>query len=312
MNTLKSLLFALFIFTALSGGATNKERPVDLANPLIDTHKPRYDYFISATLPYGMVALSPDTQHGDLWNSGYRYDDRHILNFSHVHNAQTAGIPIMPVTGACKGNRGLEASQSKFSHERETVRPGYHKVFLEDYKITAELTATCRVGMHRYTFPETGEAHILFDLTAALGPTKMSYAYVKRTGDREIEGYSVNAPTTRRKKPFTVYFVARFDTPFDDFSGWKDNQLLEDKVTAIEGENCGAYVTYKNLKAGDRVQVKVAISYVGTGQARKNMEAELPHWNFERTAGDAEAAWNDYLGRISVEGGTREQRIKLL
>ena len=217
MRVFKILLFTLLIAGCTDKAAENKSgtRPVDYVNPLIDTHKSRYDYFASATLPFGMVSLSPDTKHGDLWNSGYRYDDEFILNFSHIHNAQTAGIPIMPVTGPCRGNLGLEANKSRYSHEKEVVKMGYHKVFLEDFRITAELTATCRVGMHRYTFPETAEANILFDMGAAMGPTKMSYAYVRQTGDNEIEGYSVMTPTFRRKKPFVAHFVAQFDRPFN-------------------------------------------------------------------------------------------------
>ncbi len=307
------LAFALFvcIWAGLPGCTPSQERPVDLADPLIDTHKSRYDYFVSATVPFGMVALNPDTKHGNLWNSGYRYGDRYILDFSHVHNAQTAGIPVMPVTGACKGNQGLEACKSAFSHDQEKVRPGYHKVFLEDYGITAELTATCRVGMHRYTFPKADEGHILFDLTAPLGPTSMSYAWARKTGDSEIEGYSVMSPTGRREKPFVAYFVACFDKPFDTFSGWKDGRMTDTPSDLIEGDSCGVFVSYRDLKEGEQVKVKVAISYVSTGQARKNMKAELDHWDFDHVVRSAEEAWNDYLGRIIIEGGTREQRVKL-
>lgn len=307
----KFILFIIFIEISFSGFSFNKEPPVELVNPLIDTYKSRYDYFASATIPFGMVALSPDTKHGEMWNSGYRYDDKFILNFSHVHNAQTAGIPIMPITGVCKGNLGLDANKSAFNHDNEVVRMGYHKVLLEDYDITAELTATCRVGMHRYTFPKTSEAHILFDLIAGMGATNMSYAWAKKIENSEIEGYSVMAPTGRRKKPFIVYFVAQFDKPFDSFSGWKNRKMVETHTDLIEGESCGAFVTYKNLNKGERIQIKVAISYVSTGQARKNLTQELNHWNFEDVVKLAEKSWNDFLGRISVEGGTREQRVKL-
>lgn len=184
MNVFKILFLFLILAVYSNTYAVDKlkETPADLVNPLIDTHKSRYDYFASATVPFGMVSLCPDTKHGDLWNSGYLYGDKYILNFSHIHNAQTAGIPIMPVTGPCRGNLGFGANKSRFSHEKEIIKPGYHKVYLEDYKITAELTAACRVGMHRYTFPKTDEAHILFDLGAALGPTKMSYAYARKNG----------------------------------------------------------------------------------------------------------------------------------
>ena len=194
--------------------------PVDLVNPLINTAACRFDFFASASAPMGMVALHPDTKHGNLWGGGYQWNDGYILNFSHIHNAQTAGIPVMPVTGTCKGNMGLEANRSRFSHDREVVQAGYHKVYLEDYGITAELAATCRVGMHRYTFPASQEAHLLFDLGAALGPTTMDYAYCRRVSATEIEGYSVQTPTFRRKKQAVVYFVAQTDKPMDGFDGW--------------------------------------------------------------------------------------------
>ena len=319
MNAFK-ILFLFLTLSGYSNGFTvdkGEGKPVDLVNPLIDTHKSRYDYFASATVPFGMVSLYPDTKHGDLWNSGYLYDDKYILNFSHIHNAQTAGIPIMPVTGPCKGNLGFSANKSRFSHEKEIVKMGYHKVYLEDYKITAELTATSRVGMHRYTFPKTDEAHILFDLGAALGPTKMSYAYARKTGNNELEGYSVMAPTGRRQKPYIVHFVAQFSKPFDDFAGWEKSGkeqtavLVKPTENIIKGEGSGVYVSYKNLQEGESILVKVAVSYVSAQNARMNLETELPHWNFDKVVAQAKMAWNDYLGRIEVEGGTHEQKVKL-
>jgi len=319
---MKSLTI-LFLFLVLAGckndhdSGIEKMTPADYVNPLINTNKSRYDYFASAAVPFGMVSLSPDTKHGDLWNAGYLYDDKYILNFSHIHNAQTAGIPIMPVTGPCRGNLGLEANRSGFSHEKEVVKMGYHKVYLEDYGITAELTSTCRVGLHRYSFPRVEEANILFDLGAPMGPTKMSYAYARQTGKDEIEGYSVMAPTFRRKKPFVVHFVARFSKPFDEFAGWEKKsdeqpaELIKPEDGIISGEGSGAYVSYRNLNEGEQILVKVAVSYVSAQNARLNMESELPDWNFDKVVSEAAKEWNDYLGRIQVEGGTDEQRVKL-
>jgi predicted alpha-1,2-mannosidase len=319
MNVFKILFLPLIIAVCFNTYAVDegKETPANLVNPLISTYKSRFDFFASATLPFGMVSLSPDTKHGDLWNSGYLYDDEYILNFSHIHNTQTAGIPIMPVTGPCKGNLGFEANKSRFSHKKEVVKPGYHKVFLEDYGVTAELTATCRVGMHRYSFPETDEANILFDLGAALGPTKMSYAYARKTGISELEGYSIMAPTFRRKKPFIVHFVAQFNKPFNDFAGWKKSSkentsvLVKPEDGIVSGEGSGVYVTYKKLQKGEKILVKVAISYVSAQNARLNLETELPHWNFDKIVSEATQAWNDYLGRIEVDGGKHEQKVKL-
>ena len=106
-----------------------------------------------------MVSLHPDTKHsGRLWGAGYIYEEAYILNLAHIHNTQTAGIPVMPVTGKCMGHLGLEQNKSRFSHDKETVKLGYHKLFLEDDQIGVELTATNRVGLHRYTFPASGEA----------------------------------------------------------------------------------------------------------------------------------------------------------
>ncbi|MDR2848568.1 MAG: GH92 family glycosyl hydrolase, partial [Bacteroidales bacterium] len=309
---MKRKLFLVWIFSfAVSIGCfAQQTTPVDLVNPLVNTSGCRFDFFASAAVPLGMVSLSPDTKHGDLWGCGYQWSDEYVLNFSHVHNAQTVGVPVMPVTGACKGHLGLEASRSHFSHEKEVAKMGYHKVFLEDYGITAELTATCRVGLHRYTFPSAKEAHLLFDLGAAIGPTKMDYAYVRQTGPNEIEGYSIQSPTHRRKKATPVYFVAQVNKPFDGFAGWKDSVLINAENRIIEGKGSGAYLTFRNLKAGESILLKVAISNVSTQNARMNMAAELPHWHFEQVVNEARVAWNEYLGHFRIEGGTHEQQVK--
>lgn len=312
------LLFLLVNTGHMNGQSTKRDaKPVDLVDVFIDTHKSRFDYFVSASLPFGMITPSPDTKHGELWNAGYRYDDKYILNFSHIHNTQTAGIPVMPVTGPCKGNEGFEANKSRFSHEKEEARLGYHKVFLDDYGITAELTATTRTALHRYTFPKTDEAHVLFDIGAVVGPTDMTYAYARKVSDDEIEGYSVMAPTMRRPKPYVVHFVAKFDKPFDDFSGWSKvggsdtPAMVKPEVDIISGEDSGFYISYDNLKKDEQLLMKIGISYVSPQNARLNMDTELPHWNFEKVVEDASQAWNEYLGRIQVEGGSHEQKVKL-
>ncbi|MEF8787711.1 MAG: twin-arginine translocation signal domain-containing protein, partial [Planctomycetota bacterium] len=286
-----------------TGSGPKNVQPSRLADPLIDTDTPRFDYFASAAVPFGMVALSPDTRHGRLWNAGYRYGDDRIISFSHVHNVQMGGIPVMPVTGECRGHRGLKANGSPFSHDDEEIQLGYHRVTLDRYDITAELTATCRTGLHRYTFPECTQGHLLFDLSATMGPNEMQAAEARRMNGREVEGCSVMAPTVRRKKPFTVYFVARVDTPFDDFAGWKQapggegRHLVEPGDGHIEGPQSGFYLTYRDLQDGTPVRLKVGISYVSTEQARLNLDTELPGWNVEETRRQARAAWDDYLGR---------------
>jgi putative alpha-1,2-mannosidase len=304
-----------YVLLIAGTGLSRAEHPVDLVAPLAGTVQPRFDYFAAASLPFGMVALSPDTKHGDLWNSGYRYHDQHILCFSHIHNIQLAGIPVMPSIGPCRGHLGMKANQATFSRETEVVKPGYHRVELTDRKITAELTATCRVGLHRYTFPETAEAHLLMDLGEPIGMTSIEHASINRVSDHEITGEVVMSPTFRRKVPCTVYFVARTDRAIDRFGGWlpdgNDQRVPVEVVGgSISGIRSGAHLTFHDVKQGERIQFKVALSYVSIPQARKNLDAELPGWDFGKVSEDARAAWSRHLDRIRVSGGTREQRVK--
>lgn len=311
------VLSGLF-FTALLGFslfAVRAAGPVDEVRPQTDSHKSRWFFFASASRPFGMVNLSPDTWVRGSWDSGYLYDSTEVRCFSHIHGWQIAGIPVMPTTGPMQGHLGFEATKSKFSHDSEVVRPGYHKLFLDRYGIGAELTSTTRVGMHRYTFPKGEKGHILMDVGAFLGHGPMLSAAIRRVSSTEVEGWAVMAPTSRRKKPCTVYFTARFNRPFSQFGGWKKTGDAKDAPKelvsgkAIEGTEAGGYVTFNN--AGSKpLLMKVAISYVSEGQARLNLESELPHWDFDRVVRESEAEWNRELGRIKIEGGTERQRVK--
>lgn len=300
------LLFACIHFASMS--ALEKEW-VDYVNPFMDTHKSRWFYFASASRPFGMVSLSPDTWVRGSWHSGYMYDSTYVRCFSHIHAWQISGVPVMPTVGEMKGHLGMEAYKSKFSHEGEIAEPGYHKLHLDDYGIGVELTSTVRVGMHRYTYPESDSSYILFDVGALLGHSTMDYSQVRKVNDRELEGYAVMTPTGRRPKPMTVYFVVQLDKPMEYFGGWVENQLIQKKTKLIEGKNAGAYIRF-TTKEQEPVQMKVALSYTNVQQARKNMKAELPHWDFDRVRTDSRAVWNEQLGRIKVEGGSPEQQVK--
>ena len=190
---------------------TDNKQPVDWVDPLIDTHQSRWFYFNSACRPFGLVNLSPDTDVKGSWKSGYLYGSDSLRCFSHIHAWQLSGIPVMPIVGEMIGHKGMDAYKSKFSHETEVVRPGYHKLTLDRYAVTAELTSTVRVGFHRYHFPSSKASHILFDTGAFLAHQKMLHSEVRRVNDREIEGFSMLDKTGRRRKSTPVYFVARFD-----------------------------------------------------------------------------------------------------
>ena len=300
---------ACCVCLALSAAPSGKYPYVDLVDPLIDTHNSRWIFFSSACRPFGMVNLSPDTQTDGDWGAGYVYGEKYIRAFSHIHDWQLYGIPVMPVVGKMTGHQGFEAYKSAFSHDKEVARAGYHKVVLENYGITAELTSTKRVGFHRYSFPKTESGYVFFDIGAKLGPGTMQDAAIRRVNSRELAGYATMAPTPRRKKPSTVYFVAAFDRPFTAFGGWQKGKVLEGTVAAAQGTESGGYVHYRFDQPGT-VLLKVAISYVSEAQARLNLKAELPHWDFDRVVDESYAEWNGWLAKVAADGGTREQRVK--
>jgi predicted alpha-1,2-mannosidase len=284
--------FAAVLLCALAAAQT---RPVDLIDPRIDTVKSRWFYFSSASRPFGMVNLSPDTGIDGDWNAGYLYNEKFIRCFSHIHDWQLAGIPVMPVTGKRDGSAGYETWKSAFSHDKETVRPGYHKVLLEDYGITAELTSTKRVGLHRYHFPATPDAAVFLDAGAPLAMLTMQDAKLRRTSDREIVGHSTMAPTIRRQRPSTVYFIIQFDRPIAALDTWR--------------KDSGAAIRFQFPKPANLL-MKVAISYVSEAQARLNLNAELPHWDFDRVVRESATEWNQALSKIDIQGGTPAQRTK--
>jgi len=320
-------------------------RPVDWVDPLIDTANRRFFFLTTASRPFGMVNLSPDTRVGlDAWGSGYRYDDRHIHWFSHVHAWQLCGIPVMPTSGPLRGAEGSAAYKSAFSHDTESAQPGYHAVTLDDYDIRAELTASVRVGFHRYTFGRTDdEAWVIFDLGASIS-LPMSDVFVRQIDERTLVGYVENERTVRRPKRTRISFHATFDRDIEELAAWRDGERLPLRQGAIAGAGLGVAARFavgnssgesatqvrsgkpqgvssasacgqdargpQNGRSWNVVQLKVAISYCGTEYARQNMEAELPHWDFDRAWQEAREDWDEHLRRIEVDGGTDAQRTK--
>ncbi|HEA20889.1 MAG TPA: glycoside hydrolase family 92 protein [Pricia antarctica] len=263
--------------------------PVDLVYPQLDTENSRWFFFSSASRPFGMVNLSPDTEIDGAWGSGYRYKTDTIKGFSHVHGWQISGLSVMPVV---VGNENQEAIftdfYSKFSHETENVSPGYHRVELERYGITAELTSTKRVGLHQYIFTEKGLPAILFNLNTILGPNANEAGTLEQTGIRSLSGSLIMTPTHRRPKPFKLYFQIAFDVSID---------------SVVQDQKTGNFLVYTDAEE-KKVQMKAAISYTSFENAAANMTSELKDWNFQKTVADSRKEWNDRLGRIQIEGGT--------
>jgi predicted alpha-1,2-mannosidase len=288
-------------------------RPVDYVDPRIDTQeRTRWIFFASASRPFGMVSLSPDTRLEGDWGAGYVYVEPVVRAFSHIHDWQLAGIPVMPRVGRMNGHEGYEAYKAPFSHEKEIVRAGYHKLVLDDSGITVELTATTRVGFHRYTFPASPDAYVLLDVGAPIAMTKMADASLRRVGPRQLAGWSKMAPTVRREKPCTVFFVVDFDRDVAEFGGWENGaagRTVRTGVDGVSGADSGGFVRFRFDEPG-QVRMKVALSYVSEENARRNLEAELPGWDFDATVRAAAEEWNAWLSTIQVSGGTEPQRVK--
>ena len=284
------------------------ENPLEYVNPFIDTHDSRWFYFSSASRPFGMVNLSPDTDTESKWHSGYLYDSEYIRCFSHIHGWQLAGVPVMPVTGKMKGHLGMDEYQSSFSHKEEIAKPGYHKVYLRDYEIEVELTSTNRVGFHRYNFKNDKEKHVIFDVGAFLahGPTKD--CSLERISDTKVRGYMLLAPSGFRKKSLKVYFVAEFNKTFTRLGTWKNKQIIGTDTTQVQGRGAGGYFSFPGET--DQLLMKVAISYTSFDNAWFNLNHELSHWNFDQVKKESFEEWNRWLSRIKISGGTRGQRVK--
>ena len=221
---------------------------------------------------------------------------------------QLAGIPVMPIVGLMNGNQGYEAYRSKFSHASEVVKPGYHKVRLDNYGVTVELTSTKRAGFHRYSFPATEDAYVLLDAGAPLAMTTMQDASIRKVNGKQLAGYSVMAPTQRRPKPVTVYFVAQFDREMSEFGGWEKG-VVRRGAERVSGARSGGYARFKFTRPG-RLLMKVGISYVSEEQAAQNLAGELSGWDFDAVVRGSFEEWDQWLGKIDVQGGTDQQKQK--
>lgn len=295
-------------FILLIGTIVNSQRPVDLVNPLIDSANSRWFFFSSATRPFGMVNLSPDMGTAGAWESGYRYNQKKINFFSHIHAWQLSGIPVLPTTGKIKAHLGPKEYGSSYSHDRERVEAGYHSIILDDYNIKAELTSTKRVGFHRYTFPKSNQSAVILDLSAQLGPSGTESGYVERVSNKKLTGYAVMEKTRRRPKPTKVFFSIHFNKPFDALHAYRDGKLLG-KVKKFKGKNGGVYPIFKTTD-GEQILMKVAISYVSSSQAELNLNTELSNWEFDDVVKDSKDEWNEYLSRIQIKGNTRDQQVR--
>ncbi|WP_294275641.1 GH92 family glycosyl hydrolase [uncultured Chryseobacterium sp.] len=312
--------------------AQQSEKPLHYVNPLIGTEKMGHTY-PGATVPFGAVQLSPETDtlsyavngkyNGDVYKycAGYRYEDKTIVGFSATHFSGTGhsdlgDFLIMPTTGPLQLNPGTASNpekgyRSRFSHQNEKAEAGYYRVQLDDERILAELTATTRTGVHRYTFPKSDQAHIIFDLMAGIynydGKNIWTYARVENnttvTGYRQTNGWA----RTR-----TVYFAMKFSKPFKSYGqkNYDGKQVYNGFWRKFDQTRNFPEIAGKNLKMHfdfttsdhEAIEIRLAISPVSQANALENLEKETGNLSFDQIKVNAQELWNKELSKIAIRG----------
>lgn len=330
---MKKIFICSLLFIPLFSAAQQ-----DLAKyvkPIIGTEKMGHT-FPGATVPFGAVQLSPETDtisyeqngkyNGDVYKycAGYKYEDNSIVGFSHTHFSGTGhsdlgDFLIMPTQGKLQLNPGTASNtkngyRSAFSHKNEVAEAGYYKVKLDDDNILAELTATTRVGMHQYTFPASDQAHIILDLMSGIYnyPDKNVWTYVRVINDSLITGYRQTNGWARTR---TVFFAMSFSKPFKSY-GQKNYDKKEAyrgfwgkfdqtrNFPELAGKQLRMYFDFTTASQ-EKIKIKFALSPVSQENALENMRTEIPGWNFEQVRQQARDTWNKELNKVVVN--TSEQ-----
>ncbi len=301
----------LTVTVFLLSGCKTEEQPVKLSdkvNPFIGTGGHGHT-FPGATVPFGMVQLSPDTRLTG-WDgcSGYHFTDSVVYGFSHTHLSGTgvsdyADILFMPTTGEVLLNNGADGEpgySSLFSKKNESATAGFYKTYLDDYNIGVELTATERCGFHQYSFGESNEGNVILDLEHR---DKVIDAQLRIVSETEVEGYRISDAWAKEQH---VYFVAQFSQPFTNSGVAVDGNF---SVGIREANHHALKACFEfGLKNEKQLLLKVGISAVSVEGARKNLEAEIPAWDFELAKSEARSAWEAQLSKIEIEGGTDDQQ----
>ncbi len=339
MMNLKNICSIMVLTATVFSNAVAQKRPVDYVNPMIGTARMGHT-FPGATVPFGSVQLSPETdtlsyEHEGKYNkdvykycAGYQYEDNSIVGFSHTHFSGTGhsdlgDFLIMPTVGKLQLNPGVAQDtrtgyRSKFRHQNEVAEANYYKVLLEDYNVQAELTTTERVGFHRYTFPDSKEAHIILDLKSGIYnyDGKNVWTVVRVVNDTLVTGYRQTHGWARTR---TVYFAMTFSKPFKSYGrkSFDKNQVYrgfwrkfnqDENFADLAGKDMVMYFDFDTNK-DEPVQIKFAISPVSQSNALQNLRAEVPHWDFDRVKEAGKSKWNEELSKIAIETITEDDKV---
>ena len=312
-----------FFFFLILLSSCGRESLTDYIDPHIGTAHCRWFHFTPGAVPFGMAKVAPSTNahYGNRsgWEAvGYDTRDKSIEGFANFHEFQIGGVVLAPMTGELQTVPGDTAFtrkgyRSRFDKKDEYATAGYYSVLLKDYGVKAELTATQRVGYHRYTFPKSEASHIIFDIGNQQGESgQVKEAKVTYTADGRIEGYVVTIPQYVKKyqegSEVAMYFSAETDKKPVSWGAFNGRERREGAKEA-SGRGAGLYLTF-DTKANESITVRVGLSYTSVANARLNFETEAAGKSFNQVRKTAIRTWNDYLGRIRVEGNNRADKMK--
>ena len=269
--------------------------------------------FVGANVPFGAVQLGPtNIYEGWDWCSAYNYGSNTILGFTHTHLSGTGigdlnDILLLPITGKVPLKKITKEDLqngygSLFSHENEVVKPGFYSVLLDRYNIKAELTASERVGFHKYTFNSAEDSHILLDLADGVGWDRPMETYIKKIAKNTIVGYRHSKGWADDQR---VYFAIEFSGPISKMSLY--DSIAE--VKGIEGKGVRMKAVFDFGSKNKTVLVKVGLSPVSYENASANIKAEIPHWDFDKTVQQANSKWNNELNKIQIKADDETKKV---
>ncbi len=333
----KLALLQFTVFLTVNLSAQDKiEDLTQYVNPFIGTKEMGHT-FPGACVPFGMVQLSPDTDTipyavngkytGTVYRycAGYQYNDKTIVGFSHTHFSGTGhsdlgDFLLMPTAGKIQLNPGTadkpgSGYRSSFRHETEKAEPGYYSVTLDDDGITAELTASTHAGFHQYTFPESNDAHVVLDMNHGIYnyDGKVLWSYIRVENDTLVTGYRITSGWARTSY---LYFAMVFSKPFKSYGGKNEEELVykgfwrkfdqEHNFPEMAGRKLKAHFDFQTAN-GEKLKIKFAISAVSTEGALKNLQSEIPHFDFNKTRTEARNKWQRELSKIVIDASPEKK-----
>ena len=319
---MKQKLLAVLSFTIIVCTNAIAQNVLQYVDPNIGTAHSRWFFYTPAAVPYGMAKLAPSTNghYGNAsgWEAvGYDVRQNSIEGFVHFHEWQVGGVSFMPTTGTLKVKPGdLDSTngyRSHFDRKNQIAEPGYYKVLLNDYNITAELTATKRVGFHRYTFPKTDSAHIILDIGNKQGESgDVTDAGISMIDDTHFEGFVNTYPKYVEKYDpqgkVCMYFYGELSKKPKSVGAFNAEGIYQN-TTSAKGEGAGLFLNY-STDANEQVEIKVGLSYTSTANAKNNFQSEAATLSFDEAKRNAQKVWQQELSKILIEGNNEDDKKK--